>query len=112
MQKYAITLSDGSEHIVKPDLRDKIGAETYFRNHKSIGSIADNPMRYSAFLAWSAGYRSGAIEVPWDQFLDAKDPEQLHALDVEFYTDDDETDDETNEVEGLGEGMSADLPLS
>lgn len=109
MQKYRITLSDGTQHVVQQNLVDKVAAETYFRNNKRLGTIGDNPFRSTAFMAWSAAKRARLLDVTWEQFLDGTDAEQLHALDVEFY---DDTEDDAEEVEGLGEGGRPDPHVS
>lgn len=108
-QKNIVTLSSGEEHIVTPDLRDKLAAETYFRNNKRFGSIGDNAFRYAAFLAWSAGTRAGVFDMSWEQFSDAENPDELHAVDVEFYEPD---EDDAEAVDGLGEDTSASQPTS
>ncbi|GGF30202.1 hypothetical protein GCM10010922_01430 [Microbacterium sorbitolivorans] len=107
MQEYKIGLSDGTECIVRPTLLDKVGAETYFRANKRFGSIADNPFRFNAVLAWSAGKRAGHFDVSFDQFLEGTNADEVHAIDVDPYEADD-----APEVEGLGEDTPADPLVS
>lgn len=81
-QRLTVTLSDDREIVVTPTLVDRVVAETYFRNHPALGKMTDNPFRLLAFLAWSNAKRSGQIDVEWDQFLEGRDPNALHAIDV------------------------------
>ncbi|MGX9346385.1 hypothetical protein [Microbacterium sp. KNMS] len=103
-QTLDVTLSDESVHTVRTTLIDKVAAETYFRNHKHLGTVGDNPFRSLAFMAWSALKRQG-LAVEWDQFLEGRDPNELHCLDVEIHRG--VVIDPATEVEGLGEGIPA-----
>lgn len=105
MQRFKLTLSDGSTHVVTRTIRDQVACETYLRANKRYGSFSDSPFRSLAFQAWSAAKRVLGIEVTFDQFLEATDPNQVHLLDVVGIDDE---DDDAEEVEGLGEDTPAD----
>ncbi|MBZ4486282.1 hypothetical protein [Microbacterium sp. cx-55] len=93
-----ITLATGREVVVQPTLEDRLKFETTLRKNKGWGKLADNALKLEPFLAWSAATRAGEIELTWDEFTTGA----TAALDVEAVTDDNESDDEDLEVEGLG----------
>lgn len=103
MQQLKTTLSDGRTELVTTTLLDKVAAETYFRSNPRFGKAGDNPFRLTGLLAFSALKRTGKIAVEWDQFLEARDPDQLHVVDVEAV--DAQADEE---ADGVGEDTSAD----
>src|SRR5690606_5487403 len=107
MQRFKITLTDGTAATVTRTIRDQVATETYFRAHPRLGAMSDNPFRSIAFVAWSAAKREGVIDqnVTFDQFLEGHDANVVSVVDVEILDND---ADETPEVEGLGEDMPAD----
>lgn len=103
MQRFKLTLVDGSTHVVTRTIRAQVACETYFRANKRYGSFSESPFRALAFTAWSAAKSAGIVDVDFDQFLEATDPTLVSLLDVEGFDDDDD-----EEVEGLGEDTPAD----
>lgn len=103
MQRFKLTLSDGSTHVVTRTIRDQVACETYFRANKRLGSFSESPFRALAFTAWSAAKREQIVDVAFDQFLEGTEPLLVSLLDVEGLDDEDD-----EEVEGLGEDTPAD----
>lgn len=108
LEKNDIHLSDGRVLVVTPSLFDKIAFENHLRVNKRLGGLSENLILMQAFTAWSAARREHGLEVSWEQFLEGADGSQVHALDVAPH----DTDDDTEAVDGVGEGMSADQPSS
>jgi hypothetical protein len=96
--KLEITLADGTEIIVTPNLFDTFGFEKLLKANPRLGSLADNQLKLNAFRAWSAAKRTGVLDMTWEQFGDPN----TGVLMVRPAPEPDEDDDAELEVLGLG----------
>ncbi|MCT2043396.1 hypothetical protein M3D15_08670 [Pseudoclavibacter alba] len=108
---FQVTMNDGTEHVVTPNLADTLAFETYLRNNRRLGKLADNTMRALAYRIWSAGRRSGVLtHETFDAFVaEAADFAQVE-LETEDVDEDDELEaaenDEFSEMGDLAQGES------
>lgn len=97
-----ITLHDGTELRVTPNLWDTMAFEKYLRANPRMGSITENQLTLQAFRGWHAAKRQELLTVSWEEFSQS----DTAALMVTAAKGDEDDEDDELEVAGLGLGTS------
>lgn len=94
--KLIITMHDGEEIEVLPNLWDTIAFEKYLRNNPHLGTVQQNTMTLHAFRGWHAAtQRLGLFSQTWEEFSQSDKAAQMVTIHEEKETDE-------REVAGLG----------
>jgi hypothetical protein len=108
-KKFKITLADGKEIEVTPNIEDTLAFETALRKNKGWGQLQDATLKLVLFRAWNAARRAELIDLSWEQFSSGPSA----ALDVAGVVDDKPDLDPAEQlVSGLGKDTPTEAPTA